>query len=203
MANLTLGPSARKALAHLISYLPHGVLWSRGKDTVLRRVLGVAALELGRVRDRIDDLEHEADPYRTTEMIADWEADVGLPDKCSGIAETLPERRVRVVQKLLARGGASPGYFIRLAEVMGYPSTTITEFKPFTCQSACDAPLLGPQWKFVWRVNILARRIRGFFNAQSPCNAPLQWWTSTPIECVFRRSKPAHTIVQFNYIGED
>jgi uncharacterized protein YmfQ (DUF2313 family) len=143
----------------------------------------------------------EADPRRAVEMLPDWEAEVGLPDECSGLAVSLSARQAQVVQKLAARGSSERSYFIQLAETLGYPGATITEFPRFSCRSPCSAGIGSVAWQFTWRLNLPGTVAVNRFTARSACNEPLMTWaTDATLEYVIRRLKPAHTHVQFAYV---
>ena len=69
-------------LSQLIGLLPPGDALAREPGSVLERLLSVPAAELARVDGRVEALLLESDPARTTEMLADWERALGLPDVC-------------------------------------------------------------------------------------------------------------------------
>jgi hypothetical protein len=69
-------------LSQLLALLPPGDALAREPGSVLERLLTVPAAELARVDGRVEALLLESDPARTTEMLADWERALGLPDEC-------------------------------------------------------------------------------------------------------------------------
>jgi uncharacterized protein YmfQ (DUF2313 family) len=69
-------------LSQLIGLLPPGDALAREPGSRLERLLSVPAAELARVDGRVEALLLESDPARTTEMLADWERALGLPDVC-------------------------------------------------------------------------------------------------------------------------
>jgi uncharacterized protein YmfQ (DUF2313 family) len=69
-------------LSQLLGLLPPGDALAREPGSRLERLLSVPAAELARVDGRVDALLLESDPARTTEMLADWERALGLPDEC-------------------------------------------------------------------------------------------------------------------------
>jgi len=69
-------------LSQLIGLLPPGDALAREPGSVLERLLSVPAAELALVDGRVEALLLESDPARTTEMLADWERALGLPDIC-------------------------------------------------------------------------------------------------------------------------
>lgn len=77
--------------------LPPGKLWRMVASTLADFLLACAQ-ELARVDARADALIEEADPRTTTELLPDFELDLGLI--ASG---TLADRRARVIALLLRR----------------------------------------------------------------------------------------------------
>lgn len=177
--------------------LPPGPAWQEAPG--VDRLLRVEAKALARVDRRSTDLVRELDPRTTHELLGSWERQAGLPDECTVPGGSMAARRDALVAKLLGVGGQSRAYFIGLAEAFGYPGTTITEFRPFTCQSACDDSLDPDPWRFVWRVNLPKSAAIRQMDAESTCVDALAEWGDTTIECVINRLKPAHTLVQFAY----
>lgn len=180
--------------ALLLGLRPVGPAWPADDDHLRAMADGLA-----RAHNRALDLIEEADPRTTLEMLAAWERNAGLPDECTGPAETLEGRRLRLVQQLTARGGQSRAFFLALAEGLGFDGCTITEFRPFTCQSYCTDGLDPDPWRFVWRLNVPADAGVREFTATSACNEALRTWGSAVLECVIRRLAPAHTNVLFGY----
>jgi uncharacterized protein YmfQ (DUF2313 family) len=74
--------NASAYLSQLNGLLPPGDALAREPGSVLQRLLAVPAAELARVDGRVEALLTESDPARTTEMLADWERALGLPDVC-------------------------------------------------------------------------------------------------------------------------
>lgn len=181
----------------LQALMPTGPAWPRDPDAGLTKLLGVIGSELAAVDGRARQVIEEADPRKALEMLGDWERVAGLPDPCAGLDQTLAGRRERLVQKLTTRGGQSRAYFIQLAAALGY-AVTITEFRPFTCNSYCDDGLDPDPWRFVWRVNAPAITIRDM-TCNSGCDEPIRAWGNEVLECAITRHKPAHTNVIFGY----
>ncbi|MBE5528858.1 hypothetical protein A9J41_14040 [Laribacter hongkongensis] len=191
------GLTADDYAGQLAALLPLGPAWKEAPG--VDRLLGAEAEALARVDRRSADLVRELDPRTTHELLGSWERQAGLPDECTVPGGSMAARRDALVAKLLGVGGQSRAYFIGLAEAFGYPGTTITEFRPFTCQSACDDSLDPDPWRFVWRVNLPKSAAIRQMDAESTCVDALAEWGDTTIECVINRLKPAHTLVQFAY----
>lgn len=178
----------------LLSLRPKGPAWAED-DNDLRG----HAEELARTHNRAVDLLDEADPRSTLEMLAAWERVCALPDDCTPAAVTLAERRDAIAARLASRGGQSSAYYIGVAAALGY-SITITEFRPFTCESECEDPAYDETWRFAFQVNAPETTIRDF-TVESPCDEPLRSWGNEILECRINALKPAHSYARFAYGG--
>lgn len=177
------------------SLMPKGPAW------VDRTIRSAWAEELARLDARIWQLIEEADPRTTSELLADWERVLGLPDDCmASLPLSLNERRRIAWQRLTELGGQSRAYFIELAARFGEPGVTITEFKQMTCNDTCNDALYSQADEFVWRVNFPhpAANVRPM-NCNDDCNDALQMYTAALAECPITERKPAHTNVIFSY----
>lgn len=148
-----------------------------------------------------DQLLLEADPRTTTQLFADWERVFGLPDICCGteIATTLAQRRVRLIDKNSSEGGQSRPFFLDLAAKLGYTDTSITEFRPMTCDSPCDSAVYGPDWLFAWQMNVGDYIAIHTMSCSDPCDSPLRSWQASELQCRLNQLKPAHTTVLMNW----
>lgn len=204
-------------LSFFQALLPSGPAWTRDRKAELTKVLNFFAGEFARIHGRAMDLLNEADPRSTIEMLNDWEDVAGLPDPCSaGIADTVQERRLALVQKITGRGGQSAKYFVELAEILGY-DIEITENRPFTCGlSECGLhQTVGPysaqlhqltdklDIRYFWKVLVKGPRVTWFQCGASECGKdPLAKITrAEDLECIFQRLKPAHTSLTIAYEG--
>jgi uncharacterized protein YmfQ (DUF2313 family) len=183
----------------LISLQPPGAAWTTEPGSTRWNMLTALAVEVARIDLRAAELREEADPRTTVEMLPDWERVAGLPDPCAGQAQTLAERRQRLVAKLAARGGQSRAYFIGVAAQLGY-TVTIEEFPQFTCTSRCNEALnpASVRWQYAWRVRAPANTVR-VMTCQSGCDEPLATWGNQILECVLGRLKPGQTTLIFAY----
>lgn len=195
-----MGVTLSTWLQSLQALLPPGRALSREAGANLTKLLEAIAATLLAVQLRLNDLHTQWDPRRATSMLTDWERLLGLPDKCAPANQQLADRQQAAFARLTESGGQSRAYFIDLADRLGEPDCTITEFRPATCNSHCNSPLHSIADAFVWRVNIPrpAANARGA-TCNSNCNSALQEYTPSAIECVFNERKPAHTQVTFAY----
>jgi uncharacterized protein YmfQ (DUF2313 family) len=183
----------------LVALQPPGTALPTEPGATWTELLGALADELARVDARVGVLVAESDPRTTYELLDGWERATGLPDTCASSEAGMEERRFALLQRLTTPGGANASYFIALAEAMGYPAATVTEFPPFTCTSDCDDSLNpAPTWPHAWQLNLPAQRITDM-TCGSACDASLRAWGDTALECVVARAKPAQTTVIFTY----
>lgn len=185
----------------LRNLLPPGQAFRRDPGTNLETFLRGLAIELSRVEARSDQLPIEVTPSTTTELLAEWEAVAGLPDKCSGrLEDTLQGRRNALMAKLSSVGGQSKAYFIEVAKQLGY-DITITEFRPFRAgmSRAGDALTNTDDWVFAWRVNSRETTVISFRAGLSAAGEPLRSWGNSALECKITQLSPAHTYVFFAY----
>ncbi|MFA5397430.1 MAG: putative phage tail protein [Methanogenium sp.] len=125
----------------LQSLLPKGKLWNRNSNSWMAKVLRGFAEELSRVSLRAEDLFNESIPSRVSELIEEYEYDLGLYDKNIGL--TTQERIASIVAKFYQYGYSHKEYFIGIAADLGY-TITIEEFSPFFVGSSTVNTPIGP-----------------------------------------------------------
>ena len=183
----------------LLALLPPGPAWDEDFAPFHGQLLGAFGAGLAGVHGRADELQQETDPRTTYELLARWESVLGLPDECTLPGATLDERRTAMVAKFLSLGGLSRGYYLALAASLGYPGATITEFRPMTCESTCDAGIDPDPWSSVWMLNLPASDRLREMGADALCDEALATWGNTQLECVVAKQAPAHSILHFTY----
>ena len=185
--------------------LPTGQAWSRDPANPLMDWVNGCAQIWGDVSAAAAQLLLvESDPRYTRDLLTDWETTLGLPDPCLTITPTLPERHTALVQKLSTQGGQSRAYFIGVAASLGY-EIDIREFVPFafgrSSFGGSRGQIQGPGVRFYWTVRIKQPRATRFCFGTSSFGRDsfLEIIRATDLECIFKRWKPAHTVVQFFY----
>lgn len=110
------------------------------------------------------------------------------------------ERASLAYQRLTELGGQSRAYFTNMAQLLGEPGVTISEFAPMHCNDDCNDALYSQADAFVWRVNI-PRAAQAVVEAScnSTCNDYLQVYAPALLECAFQKRKPVHSQVIFAY----
>lgn len=215
-------PRSAEDFTHaFLAKLPLGWVWPRHpSSTPARTARGLMGI-VGRWADRVGQfLIYEAFPPTSELLLTDWERVLGLPEPClPDTAETLPERRAKVIEKLQRRPGAQDrAYFHNLAERLGY-AITITEYIPAECAlTQCGATLIDdgtsfvsgagvgtPAIRFVWSVTVSGPRLTWFavgaYGGQAALDPHLRIARAADLECILNLFKPAHTLLVFNYTG--
>lgn len=177
--------------------LPYGPAWE-GEHSVLTG----GAAELARTTGRADALaQEETDPQQTTVLLTRYERICGLPDECEvpGTA-TIKERQLRLNAKIHSLGGINAEYYLQLLVSLGYPDATISNYhgSVFCAGSRVGAPIYGPEWRYVWQVN-LPRMNVDYMRAGSVAGSSLCVWGDAVMQCILGKKAPSHTILNFVY----
>jgi uncharacterized protein YmfQ (DUF2313 family) len=191
--------SAADYLSALQSLMPRGRVWPRGPDALQTKVLAGLTPVYEQQTARANHLLVDAFPLTTVELLPEWEATLGLPDPCAGVAPTVQARRAQVVARFTALGGQSVAYMKSFALSLGY-SITITQFMPARAGILrAGSPLCGSDFAHAWRVNAPLNTSIAFLAGSSAAGEPLSSIGNAVLECELRQVAPAHTTVFFNY----
>jgi uncharacterized protein YmfQ (DUF2313 family) len=191
--------TAANFLTAMQALLPRGRVWPRDADTVQTQVLSGLAPCYERQTARANYLLIDSFPSTTYELLPEWEATLGLPDPCAGVAPTIQQRRNQVIARLTNVGGASIQYIVGFAASLGY-SISIAQFAPARVgQSRVGQPLCGPAWAFAWQINAPLNTIVRSRVGAAAVGEPLAAWGNAVLECEIRAVMPAHTIPIFSY----
>lgn len=185
----------------LLQLLPTGPAWPREPGSVLHQLIDAEAQELARVDGRLDALIAEFDPRTAFELLAEWEAALGLPDPCTAAATTVPARQAAIWRKLAFVGGSTPAFYIGLAAALGY-AIEVHEFDPTvdSFDGTLTALIAGGKYRFVWRVHVLTAGDFTYFTFGDPFGGKFREGSSgVDLECIIRAAAPAHTHVIFTY----
>lgn len=192
--------SADDYLAQAQALLPQGPAWPRDADAPLTQLLSGLSIELARIDAAGWSLIEEADPRTSSALFADWLRVAGLPDECVTALssdQSTAQLRAQLVGRLAMVGGQSIDYFTQLASTLGY-QISISEYHAHSVNDDVEYPLFGLDWHFVWQVNAALNTVNELTVADTADDF-LAAWGNTLLECVFRRLKPAHTLVLFSY----
>lgn len=185
----------------LRSLLPSGPAWEPERVPELERVLRGIAQELARIDARAVDLQNEMDPAGVSELVADWEKVMNLPDPCLGLSPLFDDRRLAVRRRLLAVGSQRASYFVEIARSQGYPNASVSELRTPRMGRARfgDAHFGTWQAHFMWTLNTGGRLLLGRRFGASYWGERFGTNPGSALECLIHRSAPAHTRVYINY----
>lgn len=115
-----LEPTGR-AQETLERHLPGGIAWDawRTVGKVAYRLMQALARPFDDASEALCRLALELSPYSTTELLPEWETALSLPDACLPPAETLEQRRARLVFRLSKRRWSTAQDWHDLAELFG------------------------------------------------------------------------------------
>lgn len=184
-----------------LQLLPPGSAWTRDPASNLAKLFNALGASLARAHRRANDLYAETDAGNAFETLGRWEAALGLPDSCSVQgSQTVQERVSAVLAKLFNQGGLSRADFLALAEVMGYPSATITEFRARRHGRCRMGELYGGEdWENAWQLNLPTSLVIERRHGRSAMGEPYRVWGDSQLECVMQKRKPAGSILTFTY----
>lgn len=185
----------------LRALLPSGPAWDPERVPELESVLAGAAEELARIDGRAQDLLYEMDPLTVSELVPDWERVMQLPDTCIGPKAAFEDRRLAVRQRLMAVGSQQIAYYLELARGQGYPNPSVTEYQaPRFGRARFGRDHFGTwQVQFIWTLNTGGRQRLGRRWGASYWGERFGVNPGNALECLIRRSAPAHTRVRINY----
>lgn len=90
--------------------------------------------------------------------------------------------------------------FLALAEVMGYPNATITEFGARRYGRArMGEPYGGEDWENAWQLNLPTSLVIERRHGRSAMGEPYRVWGDSQFECVMHKRKPAGSSLAFTY----
>ena len=184
----------------LMNLTPQGRVWPRDPDSTQYAFWNAMAGTWKRNSDSAIGLLNDSPPFSLDQMLPDWESTLALPDDCAPAGQSTQQRVAAVIAKLSALGGQSVAYFIALAEAMGYPNVTITQYAPARCgRTTCGEPCAGlVGWFFLWVLNAPTLPVTYAACGIAHCGDPLYSLQGTELECTIERYAPAHTVVLFS-----
>ncbi|PRZ56191.1 uncharacterized protein YmfQ (DUF2313 family) [Paraburkholderia fungorum] len=191
--------SAADYLSAMQALMPRGRVWPKDSDATQTQVLGGLVQVYARNTARANNLLVDAFPGMSAELLPEWEATLGLPDPCAGVAPTVAARNAQVLARFTGLGGQSAAYYISYAATLGY-AITITEFAPARVgQSRVGQPLCGPAWAFAWQINAPLNTVIRSRVGTARAGDPLASWGNAVLQCELTEIIPAHTIPIFAY----
>lgn len=163
----------------LQALMPRGLAWPRDASATQTALLAGLAPSFQRVNADANQLLVDAFPATVDDLIAEWNATLGLPGLTGYTGTDLPTQQQQVVAALTDSGGQSAAYFIDLAARLDLP-IAISGYRPYHVNEAVNLPMYGQPWAHAWLVTVLSA---------DDCSALVQ---------LFNLYKPAHTVVIFD-----
>jgi uncharacterized protein YmfQ (DUF2313 family) len=189
---------AQDFLNATLALLLRGRMWNKSALSNMWSTLALFTPALERFNARGDFLLVDAFPATTDELLPEWEATLGLPDKCAGEAPTLALRRAQVVARLTNSGGQSIAYYTEVLSLLGY-AVTISEGTTFRAGFSRVGDHVGGAYANTWTVSAPLYSINYFRTGSGTAGEPLASWSNEVLECVIRELEPSHTYVTFVY----
>lgn len=192
----------------LFSLLPPGMVWPTEPDSNLQRLLAGSAEEFARVDARALELLAEADPRQADALFPEWESSFGLPSDCAPAEQSLADRRVALIGRIVGRGGMRHTDYIDLAEGLGYEGTQIIEHREATMELANGVgprgaeigdAMSGEGWLWAWDVLVPSGVVREAEIGASEIGDPLRSWGDQLVECAMHEAAPSWLILNVGY----
>ncbi len=185
--------------AGLQNLLPRGPVWPRDPDSLLYKVLRAFAGAPALLDVAAVNLLGDAFPLAPVMMLPEWEASLGLPDPCAGVAPSVQARQRQVAARFANSGGQSAAYFEAYAAALGY-TVTVQSLGPFRLGQSClGSQLGGEDWCFAWSITAPATTEHFFRVGSSSAGDPLADWGNNVLECELQAVAPSHGILIFKY----
>lgn len=181
----------------LLDLLPRGLAWPKEALTTTALFFRAFAEALCAFESRVKGLIDEADPRTTTELINEWEADWGLPAKCTGQLSTLEERRAALTNRVVGMEDQSRQTWIEYAARIGYV-ITITEYAAGdTVPGRPDIPPADAA--FAVQINAPLTSYRQRQMGEEMGGAFASWGDNSLLECAMQEIVSSHLILLFSY----
>lgn len=182
----------------LLSLLPRGRVWPRDPNSVRGLYFAAWAEEFSRIDAFFELILAERSPRTAYWLLPEWERSLGLPDECTGQAETIADRRRIAHARMIATGGQDPAYFVEVAKALGY-DITITQFRArWFGYRRCGELFGGEDMQWTWKVTCTTGTIRPRRFGAAYMGEPFTTWGNYPLVCLIRRLAPAGTVVLFD-----
>ena len=184
-------------LQALQALMPRGRAWPRDSNSTQTAVLTGIAAEYERSNTSANTLLVESFPATAGQMLAEWEAALGLPGIYGVTPGTTAGRQQAVVAALTDTGGQSASYFIGLAATLGV-TITITLFKAWNVNSPVSAPIASDEWAHTWQVNGPAAAAQPYTVTADVVPATAGFGIPL-LDAILGKFKPAHSVVITSY----
>ena len=203
-----VAPVAREAYREqLHSLMPRGRAWPHHPDSLLSRLLDAFAAAFSDIDARGVGLLDDLLATRTSDLLTDWETDVGLPDACSQLASGISGRRAAVLGKQVAQPTLNPSAYVAIGETFGvvivveeHDQTRAEALRADLAMDGITLDVSGGRWRFVWWITIPTSADVVRFSMLSTFDTPFRSVArNTELECRLQKASPAHTYLVIEY----
>lgn len=193
----------------LFSLLPPGIVWPTDPESILQLLLAGAAEEFARIDARAAALASEVDPRLSDVLFPEWERSYSLPSSCAPAEQSLTDRRVALVGRIVGRGGMRPADYVSLTEGLGYEGIEIIEHLEATVElgdgvgprgAEIGDLMNGEDWSLAWDVLVPNGVVREAVIGASEIDDPLRSWGDELIECALHGAAPSWLILNVGYL---
>jgi len=134
----------------LKALFPSGLAWKVDPGKSITALVEGFASELARYDASLNNLLSEINPGTAVDLLPDWENLFGCPWNGS---DPVPVRQANVLARMTAVGDQSLGYFIRMAQQLGF-NLNITEYEQAVAGSVAGCLCVNQYYKFTATFNL-------------------------------------------------
>ncbi|WP_323011127.1 putative phage tail protein [Paracoccus sp. (in: a-proteobacteria)] len=196
-------PEVEDLLPAAMTLWPRGAIWGTPdglappSDSVLAKFTRVLLVPFVALYRQAWQLTQESRASSLIDSLDDWEADYGLPDRCTAGDTSFSGRRQALLSRVRAVAVITPQDFIRLARQAGY-DIAIEEPAVFECgfsQCGGEHTVGDLRQEVFWNVHVYGLTVTYFICGESEVSVdPLfEIGGIGPLICLFRRLYPAWT----------
>lgn len=138
----------------LAALLPPGIALTAEPDSELDILLHKLAAQLAPVAGTATQLQQDALPTSTAQLLDAWETAFNLPDELLPLSAGQPERQAWLLSKVTDLGGARIPRYLQLVRQLGFEQVQIKRLKPFTTRSPCGDGVWRPDARFAWVLRV-------------------------------------------------
>ena len=191
-----------KEVSHKL--LPKGLAWRN----MLNGSFGCLLSGLSKTWSQLDYDANQAlsemNPQWSSVMLPEWEELLNLPE-CNQTGQTLTERQNAAGYKWHLKGSLNPNFYMEwIKDAFGYEIEIVT-YHQHHCLRGCNYPLYTSREDTRGDVHVYIRGASAYryFTVQDRANDPLIIGSTSIVECILNKYKPAHVELVFHYEDEE